>query len=655
MQELLQDFWGDLLGVLDYKYKNNIFNPELAALILCANEQNYKELLSLKSYKEFLKSDNFYEIKMLQIGVLNSIKDNLLNPNELCYYLEKLKDLKLKNSIFSYLSTAKQDDKIELSNHFIDEKNKLKDAYNELKNLLSADLKNKLDEFYKQLENKEFKIAFSGIFNAGKSSLINALLERDFLGVSNAPETANLSIISYGNENIKVNFYNESEFNALKTQASLNEELNKIFSVDFKAFKSVETNFNELYNYTSANSKMSIFVKDINIYLDNEYLKNNISIIDTPGLDDVVISREQASKEFLKKANCVLYLMSSTQALSIKDLDFLITYAKNNPNSKLVLALTKSDLISLDEQIKLKDYVKTRFNNELKKEDININYELFCLSVNDYKKDKKKGEINALKAHLNDVCFNSMSSYDFTKNIADKFINLIDLELHYLENINNSLLLDKNDFLEKIRQIKEENLKKIEEKNKLENNLNDYLSKKYSFNYYELKFLAKNQASRLFDELNYDKNYSNELAKRVIMQGFKDLLNASFSSMQNIILNDFNAIKENLDIKKDFKITFDKLALEEIFDELSSILDKFSLLDKENEIENKLNAIYTNINLNLFNFTDIKNNINSFLKEEFFNKYHIEEVKNTDFDNENLLNINIKKIEKLQEIKEKLK
>lgn len=655
MQELLFDLWKDELGNLDLTYEQNIFNPELAALILSANEQNYKELLSLKTYTNYINTNNFFELKMLQIAVLNSIKNNLLNPLEISFYLEKLKPLKINLKVLEYLKNAKSQNQKELNNTYKNEQIKLESVYNDLANLLNPRLKTKLDEFYNQLINKTFKIAFSGIFNAGKSSLINALLERDFLGVSNAPETANLSIISYGNENIKVNFYNESEFDALKTQASLNEELNKIFSVDFQAYESIETSFNELYNYTSANSKMSIFVKDINIYLDNEYLKNKIEIIDTPGLDDVIISREQQSKEFLKNANCVLYLMTCTQALSIKDLEFLLSFTKNNPNSKLVLVLTKSDLISLDEQIKLKEYVKNRFNNELKNLDINANYELFCISANEYKNDNTKGEINALKAYLNDVCFNSTNTKDFINSISEKFKNIIDLELLSLENQNNLLKLDKNEYAKNMKNLKLEIERKKSIKIELENYLNEYLKYEFKFQKHELELLAKNQAARLYDEFNYDKAYSQEKAKSVILQGFKDLLNASFSSLSNKFLNDFKEIKTRLNINKTCEISFNKDELSEIFSEFERIISGLEISKIENKIYEQLIAIYLNINLNIFNFNERKSKANEFLKDEFLKIFHIEEAKFSDFSGDLSLEDNLRKIEILNKLKESLK
>ncbi|MBZ7991965.1 MULTISPECIES: dynamin family protein [unclassified Campylobacter] len=658
MQELLKNLWNDELGNLDFNYEENIFNPELAALILCANELNYKELLNLKTYKQYLNTDSFFELKMKQIAVLNSINNNLLNPLEIIFYLEKLKLLKIKENIFTYLQNTKINSSKEFNNNFKKSQDKLENIYKNLQQILSNELKDKLDEFYTQLISKDYKIAFSGIFNAGKSSLINALLNQDFLGVSNAPETANLSVISYDeNEKIKVNFYNEAEFNALKTQASLNEELNKIFNIDFVEHKSVEVKINELYDYTSANSSISIFVKDIEIHLNNEYLKNKINIIDTPGLDDVVISREQKSLEFLKTANCVLYLMTCTQALSIKDLEFLTSFAKNNPNSKLVLVLTKSDLISIDEQIKLKEYVKNRFNNELKNLDITPNYELFCVSASEFKKDNSKGEINALKAYLNDVCFNSTSSQEFINSISEKFKNLIDLEITLLTNINNSLKLDKNEYMKNIENLQNENAKKLALKQELEISLNEYLNKDYKIQAHELSFLAKNQAARIFDELNYDKNYSNEKVRNVIFQGFKDLLNGLNSSMSNKFLNDFNEIKARLNITKDYEIIFDKNKLQEIFEEFEKIINKLDLLsDKsENAINNKLNAIYLNINLNFFNFSEQKQLANEFLKNEFFSIYHIEKININEFNDENLLSLNTQKIEKLLEIKENLK
>lgn len=657
MQELLKNLWGDLLGNLDFNYEKNIFSAELAALILSANENNYKELLSLKTYTSYIQTDNFYNLKQLQIGVLNSIKNNLLDSKEILFYLDKLKNIINQETIFNYLKQEQQINIKNFNNEFNNEKNKLNEIFDKLQNVLSKENKEKLQELYEQLQNKDFKIAISGIFNAGKSSLINALLDNEFLGVSNAPETATLSIIKYANSpSVLVNFYNEDEFNAIKTQASLNEDLNEIFNINYEKFESINIELNKLNDYTSANSKISVFVKDITISLNNEYLKNNINIIDTPGLDDVVISREQKSLEFLKKANCILYLMSATQALSIKDLEFLCNFVKNNQNTKLILVITKSDLVEQSELFKLKDYVQNKFKDELIKQDISPNFQLFSISSNEYKKNKDNGGINALRMFLNENIFNSSNTKEFVNSIKEKINNIISNEVLNLETINNSLKLDSNAFKQTISQLKQKIEKQNIEKKSKYDFLNNYENIKYCVSIYELKFLAKTQASKIIDELNYNKNYTNEQAKHIIMQGFKDCISGMYSSSKNKFINDFEEICKKMEIKLDIDFKFDKTLLDETYSSLDKILNNFNILLTKNEsdIQEKLNAIYVNLNYDYFDFVKQKNDAIKILKSNLEDMYKTIDIPEN-IDNANLiLEKNLKNIEYLANIQKAL-
>lgn len=657
MQELLKNLWGDLLGNLDFNYEKNIFSAELAALILSANENNYKELLSLKTYTSYIQTDNFYNLKQLQIGVLNSIKNNLLDSKEILFYLDKLKNIINQETIFNYLKQEQQINIKNFNNEFNNEKNKLNEIFDKLQNVLSKENKEKLQELYEQLQNKDFKIAISGIFNAGKSSLINALLDNEFLGVSNAPETATLSIIKYANSpSVLVNFYNEDEFNAIKTQASLNEDLNEIFNINYEKFESINIELDKLNDYTSANSKISVFVRDITISLNNEYLKNNINIIDTPGLDDVVISREQKSLEFLKKANCILYLMSATQALSIKDLEFLCNFVKNNQNTKLILVITKSDLVEQSELFKLKDYVQNKFKDELIKQDISPNFQLFSISSSEYKKNKDNGGINALRMFLNENIFNSSNTKEFVNSIKEKINNIISNEVLNLETINNSLKLDSNAFKQTISQLKQKIEKQNIEKKSKYDFLNNYENIKYCVSMYELKFLAKTQASKIIDELNYNKNYTNEQAKHIIMQGFKDCISGMYSSSKNKFINDFEEICKKMEIKLDIDFKFDKTLLDETYSSLDKILNNFNILSTKNEsdIQEKLNAIYVNLNYDYFDFVKQKNDAIKILKSNLEDMYKTIDIPEN-IDNANLiLEKNLKNIEYLANIQKAL-
>src|SRR5699024_12698548 len=75
----------------------------------------------------------------------------------------------------------------------------------------SSDLKNaeKIIELYEKDQKDEFIIGFSGHFSAGKSSMINALLEKEILPKSPIPTSANIVKITSGDGVARIYFHHE--------------------------------------------------------------------------------------------------------------------------------------------------------------------------------------------------------------------------------------------------------------------------------------------------------------------------------------------------------------------------------------------------------------------------------------------------------------
>ncbi|MBL8133705.1 MAG: dynamin family protein [Anaerolineae bacterium] len=155
-----------------------------------------------------------------------------------------------------------------------------------------------------------YMIVFVGPFNAGKSSLINALLgEHDLLPIGPTPTTDRISILRWG------------------------DELTRSRSGD------VETVF-----YPSP-------------------LLHKVSFVDTPGLESVFQKHEDITRRFLHRSDTVLLVMLATQAMTQGNLDnlqFLKEYGKN-----VILVLNQIDLLSADEIETVRQYVLDQSQSKL--------------------------------------------------------------------------------------------------------------------------------------------------------------------------------------------------------------------------------------------------------------------------------------------------
>ena len=88
-----------------------------------------------------------------------------------------------------------------------------------------------------------------------------------------------------------------------KNAVNVDDYLGKV-----KEINSNEDIYGELKEYIGAEGKFTPLVKHIELKLNNDLLKG-IELIDTPGLNDPILSRSDTTKKFLK--NCdVVFLLS---------------------------------------------------------------------------------------------------------------------------------------------------------------------------------------------------------------------------------------------------------------------------------------------------------------------------------------------------------
>ncbi len=191
------------------------------------------------------------------------------------------------------------------------------------------------DDIKKQkerLDNPDLQIAIVGTIKAGKSTFINALLQDNIATTDVTPETASLTKFIYKEENkLLVKFYDEKEWKKILAdiEKSEKEDKGKVFKEEFESSgaKNIESQYigksdetievsniedlkNKVEKYTSKSSPINYFVKEITVYLNNENMPKNVTIVDTPGLNDVVAYRSDITKDYIKRANAVVVCQS---------------------------------------------------------------------------------------------------------------------------------------------------------------------------------------------------------------------------------------------------------------------------------------------------------------------------------------------------------
>ena len=184
------------------------------------------------------------------------------------------------------------------------------------------------------IDEPDLQIAIVGTIKAGKSTFINALFEENIASTDVTPETASLTKFRYSTKNkLEVKFYNKTEWDELWESVKKSEEKTKtkIFRDEFESsgaenikndyigasdkieeVSNIEELKKKVKEYTSKNSKIHYFVKELIVYLNNENMHKNVTIVDTPGLDDVVDYRSKITRDYIKRANAVIVCVDSS-------------------------------------------------------------------------------------------------------------------------------------------------------------------------------------------------------------------------------------------------------------------------------------------------------------------------------------------------------
>ena len=231
---------------------------------------------------------------------------------------------------------------------------------------LTENFKKKTDDFFR--DERQLNIGVVGQVKAGKSSFLNALLfgGKDVLPKASTPKTATLTKMEYAEENaIEVEYYSAEEWSAIERNAKIDsdddiyasaKELARMVrdngiipreltekKTDRISFDSYEELKEGLLNeYVGENGKYTPLVKSVRLYLHNESFRG-LSIIDTPGLNDPILSRTLRTKEFMELCDVVFFLSQSGSFLDQNDWTLLSTQLPQKGVKRLVLIASKYD------------------------------------------------------------------------------------------------------------------------------------------------------------------------------------------------------------------------------------------------------------------------------------------------------------------------
>jgi len=269
---------------------------------------------------------------------------------------------KLEEQQIKYDSYLENVDKI--VNKFEIYKDKIKVEYS-LLTKIKINFNNKINDFNN--DDRKLRIGIMGDIKCGKSSFLNSFLfdGKEILPKAATPTTANLTVIGYGAKNIlEVEYYTLEEWENIESRANQPEIMQEVTvakqlvkfakdnSLDIqnilsKKKETFETDdFDQLKmllnDYTSARGKYTAIVKMTKLFTNNNKLKN-IEIIDTPGLNDPILSRTEKTREYMEYTDVVIFLSQVVPFLTEDEVEILIRQLPSKGIKKLLLIASKFD------------------------------------------------------------------------------------------------------------------------------------------------------------------------------------------------------------------------------------------------------------------------------------------------------------------------
>ncbi|WP_338776693.1 dynamin family protein [Metabacillus sp. FJAT-52054] len=168
----------------------------------------------------------------------------------------------------------------------------------------------KLDDLIEKSISREKQIAFTGHFSAGKSTLLNTLLEEEILPASPIPTSANLVYIRRGKKRIM-----------LETHAGEQVEANPDMELE------------ELQQYAKEGDQIA----KIHIWKPSQLLPEAVALIDTPGVDSNDASHMESTVSALHAADYIFYVTDYNHVQSEGTLEFLKRLIEDGQEAALIV------------------------------------------------------------------------------------------------------------------------------------------------------------------------------------------------------------------------------------------------------------------------------------------------------------------------------
>ncbi|MCA9594120.1 MAG: dynamin family protein [Myxococcales bacterium] len=198
---------------------------------------------------------------------------------------------------------------------------------NTLADRVSADVVQKL-------ERDRFHLVVVGEFNHGKTTFVNALLGQNVLPIGVTPTTAVIHHIVWGEE---------PKARVVNTDGT-DEPLP----------------FDDVRSFAAGGQRSQDSVSYLEVALPAELLRERIVLVDTPGVNDLSLTRAEITYGYIPRSDAVLFVIDAGQPLKESERQFLEHQLIGKSRDKIVFVVAKADIWSPAEREEALAYVQNR-------------------------------------------------------------------------------------------------------------------------------------------------------------------------------------------------------------------------------------------------------------------------------------------------------
>ncbi len=183
-----------------------------------------------------------------------------------------------------------------------------------------------------KVQDEMFHLVILGEFNHGKSTFVNALIGTDLLPVGITPTTAAINHVIYKD--------------ATRVRAKLTNGTWVNLAPDV------------LSEWVTAAGGQTENVAFVEIGYPSELLQANITLVDTPGVNDLNEQRAEVTYGYVPRADAVIFLLDASQALKDSERQFLASHILASTKERIIFVLGKIDQLSETEKKSVTQYVQ---------------------------------------------------------------------------------------------------------------------------------------------------------------------------------------------------------------------------------------------------------------------------------------------------------